>query len=219
MHFCSDDLTGASVRLSGTPNDDQSVWLGVILAPEHGVLPIRLNAVSEHVPSPGAEVLVHGQKGGWAFDFVGKVADYALDPTPTVLLSAPERIEARSLRRFVRAAFHASGTCRWYAVDSSEPNAVQECVILDIGKGGVAVAAKAPPQGKHLVQLAFAIPGNVSVETECSRRHAESMSFEVDTVRIGLEFIMISPQAQKAVGLFATDAQRRGSSSMKDEGQ
>lgn len=200
------DLTGLSVRISTLENKGQNIWSGVVLPVRGGVLPIQLNGTVHPEPWPGAGILVHGQKGGMLFDFSGEVKEFVTDPAPLLLLPVPQSVETRSLRRFDRAPLDVAAQCRWYGTASSEPNQPQDARIVDIGKGGAAIAIKEVPDDDRLLELELTIPGDFRVGAECVRRYAAATGTGDFPFRVGLEFIMISAQERKAVSLFVTSA-------------
>ena len=176
------------------------------------MLSVRLNQWADKPPAPGAAVLVHARKGGLSIDFEGEVQEYLSKPVPALLISMPRQVVTRSLRRSGRVLVGIPAWHRWYATVAPDPYPVEKGLILDISKGGVALAVVRAPEHERHVEVSFTVPGHVGVDAECVKRYVRPCEDGEYAYTVGLKFIMIPPQQQKAISLFAASAltKRRG---------
>jgi len=193
-------MPGTSVRVSS--GQGQQGWVGVVHALKHDMLCVRLNQWAERPPSAGAQVTVHAQKGGLMVDFVGQIDRYLSDPVPSLLLHVSPMVRTKSLRRSERVPVQVPASYRWYATQQPQPHEKREGQILNIGKGGVALAADHAPETERCLALEFVIPGDVRIDAECVKRYVRRGREANAAFVVGLEFFMIAPHQRKAIDLF-----------------
>ena len=195
---------GASVRIWLEDVGEQRDWSGVVVSTERGMLSIRLKTSTDGPPSEGDDVSVYAQRDGVLTDFQARVEAYVEQPAPTLLLSVPTQVETESRRRFPRASVEIPAQYRLYPTESSGPHEWRDSLIVDISKGGAGVASDATSDDPQLLQLRFELPGKVRMDVDCLKRGLRPVEVEPYTGVMGLEFIMITLEQRKALGLFLT---------------
>ena len=194
---------GLSVWVAATSSDKERMWPGTVVSLDRRVLTVQMNRPPAAPPQPRTTVMIHAQVGGLRIDFGGQVQRYAADPCPYLLITIPPRVEVRSLRRFTRAPLESPAHYRWYATQRAEPYPMEEGRLINVSRGGAALAVRQAPENERLIEVCFTVPPADPVDAECVKRHVRPNQGGDYPFVIGLKFVMILSNERKAIGRFA----------------